>query len=269
MSLLESLLFGLLQGLFEWLPISSTGEIILAMVVLFDRAADEAVEMAFFLHMGTAVSAILYFRRDLSRILRGVPGLVHGHTIENRLVQFLTVSTIISIVLGYMVYVATGGFMLRGDVLIGVIGVALIVTGLVQRAAGSRGGRSETEVGLRDATLLGVVQAFSVIPGISRSGLTVSALLFMGYSPKDALRLSFLMGIPAILAAQAGMIALNGLPDVDPTHLAAGLAAASLAGYLAIGMLLRVAERVRFWLFAVIIGSLALCSYAVGLVFIV
>lgn len=258
----ESLLFGALQGALEWLPISSTGELVLVMVGLFGYAAETALSLSFFLHVGTALSAILYFRRDVRRILAGLARYRPNFAGENRLASFLIVSTLISGALGFLVFSVAASYSLSAEVLMGTVGAALVATGLIQRLARRTGSRTEADLDLRDSVLLGVVQAFSAVPGLSRSGVTVSALLFRGYGAQDALRLSFLMGIPAVLGAQAGLLATRGIPAVPAADLAAGLAVSFAAGYLTIGVLLRLARRVEFWLFAVIIGSVALLSFA-------
>ena len=259
----ESVLFGILQGTLEWLPVSSTGELVIVMVGLFGYAADHALSLSFFLHIGTALSAALYFRRDVGRILGGLGRYRPDFGVGNRLTSFLIVSTAISGGLGFAVFSVAAAF--PGELLLGLIGGALIVTGLAQRAIRRAGSLTPSDLNLRDSILLGVVQAFSAVPGLSRSGITVSALLFRGYGAPDALRLSFLMGIPAVLGAQAGLAAVNGLPDVTVEDMAAGLAASFAAGYLSIGLLLRVARRVEFWLFAVIMGSAALLFFVLGL----
>ena len=263
MGLAEPVLLGALQGIMEWLPVSSTGGLVVVMVELLEYSSERSASLAFFLHLGTAVSAALYFRRDVRRILGGLGRYRPGFSGENRMASFLMVSTAISGSLGYALFASLGVYALPGDLLLGMVGAALVATGLIQRFSRGGGGRTADDLDLRDSILLGVVQAFSVIPGLSRSGVTVSALLFRGYRAADALRLSFLMGIPAVLGAQAGLAATTGIPDMPAGELAAGLAASAAVGYLLIGALLRVARRVRFWLFAVLMGAVALLSVAV------
>ena len=260
MSLGESVLLGMLQGVLEWLPVSSTGGLVIVMVEFLGYAAERATSLSFFLHLGTALSAVLYFRRDVRDILAGLGRYRPGFAGGNGLVSFLILTSLISGALGFAVYAVSAEYAVSGELLLGMVGVALIATGLVQRFVRQTGLRSSADLNLRDSVLLGVVQAFSAIPGLSRSGVTISALLLRGYRAQDALRLSFLMGIPAVLGAQAGLVAVGGIPDVPAADLAAGLAASFAAGYLSIGVLLRIAGRVRFWLFAVIMGSVALLS---------
>lgn len=139
--------------------------------------------------------------------------------------------------------------------LMAIIGGFLIITGMVQKYAPRFSGLKTTPR-IGDAILLGVVQGFSAFPGLSRSGLTVSAFLFRGYDVKQAIRVSFLMSIPVILAAQIGL----GLIDGVSFNLAAisGILAAFLFGILTIGALLKIATRMDFWKFCVLLGGLSL-----------
>ncbi|GAG15447.1 unnamed protein product, partial [marine sediment metagenome] len=101
--------------------------------------------------------------------------------------------------------------------------------------------------------MLGVVQAFSAFPGLSRSGLTVSTLLLRGYDAKLAIRMSFLMSIPAVLAAEVGLSIIDGV-SFDLMALC-GIAAAFVLGILSIGALLRIATRIHFWKFCLFLGG--------------
>lgn len=264
MSLLESMLFGILQGIFEWLPISSQGEMMLVMVNFFGYTVELATKFSFFLHIGTTFSAILYFRRDVKRILSNLIRYRPNFQEDNKIISFLLVATLISGTLGFFIFKITYDVSVSGEILLGVIGVALIITGLLQKFSKQREVKSEKELNLKDSIILGIVQAFSAIPGLSRSGITVSALLFRGYQGKDALRLSFLMAIPAILGAQLGLAASNGLPDLDVSELGLALLVSFVVGYLSIGALIRIAARVKFWIFTIIIGAIALSAF-VGL----
>lgn len=253
-------MFGVLQGIFEWLPISSTGELVIIMTQFFDYAAERALGLSFLLHIGTSFSAIVYFRKDVRNILIQLPKYKPRFNEGNKLVSFLIISTIISGVLGVIVYKLTEELVFSGEILLAVVGIALIITGIVQKFSKQDGKKSATDITLNDSILLGVVQAFSAIPGLSRSGITVSAFLFRGYTGKDSLRLSFLMGIPAVLGAQVGLIAINGIPEITVEFVVA-LFSAFIVGYFSISLLLKLAAKISFWLFTIIIGSLALLSF--------
>lgn len=272
MALAESAIFGMLQGVLEWLPISSTGELVIIMTGIFGYAPQDAADLSFFLHLGTAGSAVLYLRRDIARILRSAGGYSPGYgNPSDGMITFLVVSTLLSGALGFSVFaLAADAGAASGEFLLGLVGVALIATGIILYATKRRQGpdayaaglKSAASLNLRDTVLLGVVQAFSALPGLSRSGVTVSALLLRGYSAPEALRLSFLMGIPAVLTAQAGLLLVYGLPDAEPAELLVGLALSFVFGYLSMRVLVGIAGRVSFWWFAIIMGCVALLSFA-------
>ena len=135
-----------------------------------------------------------------------------------------------------------------------IIGAFLIVTGVLQKYAPRFSGK-KTSVGIKDAILLGIIQAFSALPGLSRSGLTVSTLLFRGYEAKYAIRMSFLMSIPVVLAAEVGLGLIDGVTFDLPSL--GGIVAAFFFGLLTIGALLRIANRVQFWKFCFFLGGLS------------
>lgn len=262
-TLVESAVFGMLQGVFEWLPISSTGELYIIMTEIFGYAPRAAADLSFFLHIGTVCSAILYFRGDVKKILVGLcsykPGYGDG---TSKLLSFLIISTLLSGALGYLIFSYVSEAAFSGEFLLGVVGIALIATGIILKMSQQTGTRDHGSLTLRDTVLLGAVQAFSAIPGLSRSGLTISAFLMRGYTATESLRLSFLMGIPAILAAQAGILVIYGLPKAGPADLAVGLMLSFAFGYASIRFLMGLAARVRFWWFAIIMGAVALLSFA-------
>jgi undecaprenyl-diphosphatase len=255
--MMEILLFGVLQGVFEWLPISSQGNLVLLMVGLMGMAADKAVELAIFLHAGTLLSVLVYFRRDVWEILNGLKRYRFGYGDErNGLVSFLIVSTVVTGIAGFLLfsYVAASAF--AGEIFLGLVGIALIITGMIQKVTREKAVGRKLNFG--DSLLLGFLQGLSVIPGISRSGITVSGFLFRGYKAKDALRLSFLMSIPAVLGAEIGLGLLGSLPEISLSEALAGIISSFIVGLVSIGVLMRVARKTRFWVFCVVIGATAL-----------
>lgn len=265
MDYIESVILGILQGVFEWLPVSSTGELVIIMTELFGYMYQDATDLSFFLHLGTAGSAALYLRRDVLHVFKNMRHYNFRYDKpENSLITFLLVSTLLSGALGFVIFSYASDAAISGEFLLGLVGVALIATGIILYFSKQSGTKTADSITFQDTILLGIVQAFSAIPGLSRSGITVSAFLMRGYSATEALRLSFLMGIPAILVAQAGLLLVYGLPDIPSDHLFVGLISAFAAGYVLIHILVRVASRVSFWWFAIIMGLIALLSF-VGL----
>jgi len=252
---------GVLQGIFEWLPISSEGNVSLYLTVVEGLPAETAVRYSLFLHAGTGIAAILYYRTDVTQLVRTLPdwrpskAFVSGDKAET---TFLAAATLVSAAVGVSAFLALEALVSRvsGGVFVALVGALLILTGIVQRVAeGSLGGR-EAPTAI-DAVLIGGLQGLAILPGVSRSGTTVSALLLRGYTGPTAFRLSFLLSIPAALGA--GLLALldTGLPSVGPTAAVVALGTSAVVGYATIDGLLRVVHRVAFWLVCVGLGALA------------
>lgn len=252
--LLLALLLGVVQGVVEWLPISSEGQLALLLTLLDGTSPDAAVGFALFLHVGTALSATVYYREDLGALAR------EREPTETR---FLVAATGVSVVVGLSAYELLTDAVsdLQGGAFLALVGVLLVLTGLFQRVAVASLGTRE-EPALPDALLVGALQGLAVLPGVSRSGSTVGAMLIRGYAAPAAFRLSFLLSIPAALGAGV-LAALDGLPSLPLAAAGVALGTAAVVGYASIDALLRVVDRVPFW--AVCLG-LGLLTVAGGLV---
>ncbi len=260
-SIVQNLILGAIQGITEWLPISSKTINTLISFRFFGMPVDEAIRSSIWLHTGSLVAAIIYFRKDILEMIRRLPSyakrLASGDLAGcDRQITFLIVTTLLAGAIG-------GPLMVIGLARIGVpaqyvmlaVGVLLIVTGLVQKFASlSPGTRRSTST--KDAVLVGAVQGLSVIPGLSRSGLTVSTLLFRGYSTQYAIRMSFLMSIPFVLGGEIGLGLLGGT-SYNASAIA-GAFAALVFGIVTIGVLLKIAVRFHFWKFCIVLGLLSL-----------
>lgn len=266
MSLFAYLLLGAVQGITEWLPISSEGINTLIMVNLFHQPVAEAVNISIWLHSGTLLAALIYFRKEITQLLRNLPQYARelrgsAHSEASWLTTFLIISTLLTGIVGAPLFVfGLGDKEIPAGLVTAIIGIFLIITGLVQRYARKLSGTKAIS-DVKDAILLGVVQAFSVFPGLSRSGLTVSALLFRGYNSAQVIRLSFLMSIPAVLAAEIGLALID---EVDFALPAIGSVVISFVlGFLTIGALIRIAPRIAFWKFCIFIGVLSLLALVI------
>ena len=196
-SLIGSIFIGFLQGVLEWLPVSSEGNLVIILVGLFGFEVDSTISTVIFLHIGTGFSALVYFRLEVIDILV-------GRTDETRSLRLkLFVITLITGLVGFPIYLWLDVSTVYSELLLVVTGLALITTGLLQREAGKReeGG---VDLSWPLSTLLGVAQGLAIMPGLSRSGLTTSIMLLNKYTSENAFRLSFLMSIPASFAAAAG-----------------------------------------------------------------
>ena len=248
--MIENALLGLLQGLTEWLPVSSQGVVTAASSFLFDYAASDAIAVALWLHVGTSLAAVVAFRREVGGIAREV---VRDPMHPSPLLAFLAVGTVVSAVVGLPLLLLldeiSGAF---GAGAMALVGALMVVTGFVQMRRPVPGTRDRAGLSLLDAVLTGLAQGLAALPGLSRSGLTVAVLIGRRVDRSEALVLSFLLGIPAGLAA-----ALFAGLDSGVLRTAEGLVGAAVAfvvGLASIKVLLALARRVNLALFVVLVG---------------
>lgn len=264
MELLQALVLALVQGLTEFLPISSSAHLILAPVLLGWEDQGLAFDVA--THIGSLGAVMVYFRADLARmtgaVIRG-----RGRPVdpETRLFWWVVIGTLPAGVAGLLLAdaVATS---LRAPL---VIAVTTIVFGLALGWADRRGGgaRSEWQMQWRDALLIGCAQALALIPGTSRSGITMTAALLLGLSREGAARFSFWLSMP-IIALAGGYatleLVLSSLP-VDWTQLAVGVLASFVAAYGCIAVFLTLIARIGFTPFVIYRLILGVVLFAVFL----
>ncbi|MEF8776333.1 MAG: undecaprenyl-diphosphate phosphatase [Haloarculaceae archaeon] len=277
---LLGLLVGVIQGIVEWLPVSSEGTVSIVLTGL-DVAADEATSFALVLHGGTAIAATVYYRDVLRDLLRRVPGWrpTSAFDAASSDLSFYALATLasgITGVAGYLVLeeVTTA---LAGGAFLALIGALLLVTGVVlwvgEREAGTHdddsagvGGPGTAVVTARseptatDAVLVGLLQGVAVLPGISRSGTTVSALLLRGYEGPAALQFSFVLSIPAAFGAGLVAYVQSGLPGISPLSAGLALLASAVVGYATVDGLTRLASRLAFSRICIGFGALAVAG---------
>jgi undecaprenyl-diphosphatase len=237
--LLDAALLGIVQGLTEFLPVSSSGHLILARAFFGWDAGRFGLAFDVACHVGTLLAVIAYFHRDIRSMIASAPGAVTlGEGGPERLVRLIAVGTIPVVV----VALAAGDAIerLRDPA---VIAVTLAVGGIGLIAAERFGShrRSEDTIGYWEALAIGVAQASALIPGVSRSGATLTVALFLGLKRAGAARFVFLLSLPAVLAAAAK-------ETLDVWEMGAGLPAAmfvvglvvsAVVGYLTIKYFLR------------------------------
>jgi undecaprenyl-diphosphatase len=273
MSILHAIILGIVQGLTEFLPISSSGHL-LVVPWLFkwnDFAQGDPVQKAFdvALHIGTLVAALAYFRRDLVVYIRdGVKAVLNRKvppTIEGKLAWLLVVSSIPAAIVGAV-------FEKTIDEKLGkipIIAVSLIVFGLVlgwaDRLAGKRPLEQYT---LRDAGIIGAAQIIALNPGTSRSGITITAGRAVGLTRDAAARASFLMSLPVTMGAVAFKMAKllkDGVPAGLGSAMVAGIIASGIAGWVAVWgtlRLIRTRSFTPFVIYRILAGVALLAVYA-------
>jgi undecaprenyl-diphosphatase len=248
--MLDAILWGLIQGLTEFLPVSSSGHLVL-IPALLDREGPDLATTAM-LHLGTLAAVVVYYRSDLASMAK-------FDRPARRLITLLVIGTIPAAVLGFM-------FKDKIAELVedpGTVAIMLIVTGLVLLATEllRLGDKRITDIGPLDSFLTGLAQALALIPGISRSGMTISAGLVRGVGKREAARFAFLLGIPVI--AGAGLLEVAELIGSDESISAdvwVSVAVAAVAGYAAIAIFIRLLGRIGlapFGIYCVSFGAFA------------
>ncbi len=257
-SITTSIIAGLLQGLLEWLPVSSEGNMVILLTQLFGYGIEETLNTSIFLHIGTGLAALIYFREPMLNILL-------MKTPEDRDMFYkLFVMTGLTGLVGFPIFTFLNVSASIGETLLALTGVALILTGLLQREA-SKSSKDGSELSWPLTILLGVAQGLAIIPGLSRSGLTTSIMLFKNFDGEEAFRVSFLMSIPASFAAALGLMLVKGFQPDAYSGLAAIVAA--LVGYLTIGRLLALAREMSLWKICVGLGALSILTWLPNLAF--
>lgn len=228
-----ALVLGIIQGIAEWLPISSEAMVTLAGKFLFESSYQEALGNAIWLHSGTSLSALVYFRNDIVDILSNK---------DKALLIFLLAATSATAVTALPLLLLAFSIEIPESLFTVMIGAFLVLVAVLQRNKTSSGGQ---EITAGNGIIAGLVQGFAVLPGLSRSGLTIAALISRKYSLAESLRLSFLMSIPVTAGIQILLPMAKG--DFQITGpLIIGAAAAALVGLLTIKMLIEFAEHVNF-----------------------
>ncbi|MEJ2539754.1 MAG: undecaprenyl-diphosphate phosphatase [Gemmatimonadota bacterium] len=242
MTLWEAILLGMVQGATEFLPVSSSGHLVVTQELLGVSVPGILFEVA--VHLATLVSILLVYRERVSRL---VAGCLRGDGEALHYTGLLVLATLPAAGLGLFFEEAISAFFDDPAV----VGIAFLVTGAIlfsSRAALSR--KPEATPTVATALIMGFAQAFALIPGISRSGSTVVAGLWGGVAGREAAAFSFLMAIPAILGA-----AVLKLPEAEAAGLSAqalvgGSVAAAVTGVLAIRSFLALLKRQAFHSFA-------------------
>lgn len=254
MSILEAIILGIIQGATEFLPISSSGHLVLLPTIF--NITEPSLNMSAFIHWGTLLAVLIYFWRDVWGIITAVlQGLINRQpmgTTDARLGWFIVVGTIPAGVAG----------LLLEDFFEDVFGEPLIAAGFLLVTAvilvvGEKlfSGKKETaQMTWKDAIIIGLFQMFALFPGISRSGSTITGGLSRGLDRATAARYSFLLGIPAIFGA--GLLALLDVLSADnlandlPVYMA-GFVTAAITGYMCIHFLLSWLKQHSLYLFAI------------------
>lgn len=258
MEVVDAIFLGIVQGLTEFLPVSSSGHLEIAKAILGDTSVpEESLMVTVVLHFATALSTILVFRKDVAEIFRGLFAFKWND--EFKFSLKIIISMIPAAVIGVLFEEELETFF--GGALT-FVGFMLIITALLLWLA-DKAKSTGKAVSYKDAFVIGVSQAIAILPGISRSGATISTSVLLGNDKAKAARFSFLMVVPLILGKIAKDLLSGDLTGttIEPLPLLAGFAAAFIAGFAACTWMIALVRKSKLSYFAIycfLVGVIAI-----------
>lgn len=234
--MLEQIILGISQGIFEWLPVSSEGVVALISNAFVKEL--NPIDLALFLHLGTLLAVLVYFYKEWIEILTFK---------KPKLLKFLVITTIISLVVSYPLYKMVRSVMV-GSTLLMLTGLGLLLTSYFHKKKRVKMLDEKKLIGVA-----GVLQGLAVIPGLSRSGSTIFGLSLGKEDPKEILKLSYLMSVPVVLASSIYLMISN---PILVFNFWPALIFSFLSGILTLKILLKVVKKVNFSKFTFIFALL-------------
>lgn len=287
MSLLQSVLMGLIQGLTEFLPVSSSGHLAL-FKILFNVNTDTGLLFDVMLHVGTLLAVCIVYYKDIIHLVREFIGMVvdciynltiligkrgqgvYRHVIHNGYRKFVMLVIVSTIPTGILGFVASDLVTAASEILF-VPGICLIITAVLLFICDHvpEGHKKPKQVSYANAFIIGICQGIATLPGISRSGTTITACTLSGFDRKFAVKYSFIMSIPAILGAMVLQLKDIGSAAIDTSQIGIyviGMLIAAVVGYICIKAMLMIVKKRKFTYFSIyclIVGAISIIGYFV------
>ena len=237
MELIEVIILAIVQGITEWLPISSSGHLVIFQQLFNIQAS---VEFNLILHIGTLLAVVVFFREKLIKILKDF--FTFDFKKKNaKMGLWIIFATIPIVIIGFFFkdffeYLFTN---------MTIVSIALIFTGIILLL--TKTAKTRNKLNIKNSFLIGVAQALAIIPGISRSGITISTGMLAGVKKQEVAEFSFILSIPALIGAV--VLKLNDF--VFGFEELVGLIVSFVVGYLTIAFLLNIIKKGKFWLFGI------------------
>jgi len=260
--ILIQIFLGAIQGIAEWLPASSSGTLTLTMSNFFGITEIETLlRSILLLHLGTFFAVLIYFRKDVWDLTKSLFNYRSAHPETKKILNFLFISTLISGAISFLILKLLetweSHLLLTGRTITFCVGFLLLITGLLQVKIKNKGIKRPIHLEKNDGVLLGVAQGLASLPGLSRSGITVSALLLKKFDDTTALRLSFLMSLPIVLI---GNLVLNFKEFSFHNTAIYGILSSFFFGIITIHILMKISRKINFGWFVLLFSFLMMAS---------
>lgn len=247
MSILQAIILGVIQGLTEFLPVSSSGHLELTKTILGDTSVpEESMLMTVVLHGATALSTIVVFRKDIAEILKGLFQFKANNEFQFSLKIVLSMipAALVGVLLDEQIEQFFGGKIM-------LVGAMLVLTAVLLILA-DKAKNTKKDVSISNAIIIGVAQAIAILPGISRSGATISTSVLLGVDRDKAARFSFLMVVPLIMGKMAKDVLDGAFSNISDGTMAyvVGFIAAFVTGILACTWMIKLVKKAQLKYFA-------------------
>ena len=262
MDVINAIILGVIQGITEFLPVSSSGHLEIVKTILGEsKAEEESLVMTVVLHFATALSTIIIFRKDILEIFRGLLQFKHSDSFQFSLKIVLSMipAVIVGVFFNNEIEALFGGALT-------LVGGMLLITGLLLFFA-DKAKDSEKQVDIKNSLLIGLSQAIAILPGISRSGATISTAVILGIDKEKAARFSFLMVVPLIFGKMAKDILSGDIQYASATFLplVIGFLAAFITGMIACKWMIKLVKSSQLKYFAYYCFSVGIIVIATSL----
>ncbi len=265
MSLINAIILGIVQGLTEFLPVSSSGHLVIAEHLL-PGWHQPGIVFEILLHLATLLAVIIFFRHDLILLIKSIYSSGPQAAKRRKFILMLLLATIPTGVIGLAGKKIFVSLFDRLDVVGAMLLVTALLLWLAERQTPEKSTKKSTRV--TDALLIGITQGLAILPGISRSGSTIAVGMLLGIEPRTAARFSFILSIPAICgAALLNISEISAIPSNQILSCLCGALAALVTGLMALKFLLMIIEERRLKIFAIyclIVGSTTLLLALTG-----
>lgn len=258
MDIIDSIILGIIQGLTEFLPVSSSGHLELGKAILGDDSVpEESLLFTVVLHFATALSTIVIFRKDILDIIKGIfkPGINDNQRFAGKIIISMIPAVLVGLFFEEQLEQLFGGNIM-------LVGCMLLVTAVLLFLA-DKAKNTQKKVSFKDALIIGISQAIAMLPGISRSGATISTSVLLGNDKTKAARFSFLMVVPLIFGKMAKDV-LGGELSFESQNIAAlgaGFVAAFISGLFACTWMIALVKKSKlsyFAIYCVVVGLIAI-----------